>query len=189
MLKSLLLVVLGLGLSPPLWGQVAGSAEKPASQWYAGAKYTRLNPDYWTYTTVYMNGLSVYGGYTLFVRPHTGFGLEGTWCTLLDRDDGTREEDSFVASGRYIFHINRLSPFAKVGGGFGHFRSGDSEQENPHPGQNGIHFIGAFGAGMDVRITRHVYVRPLEWEQQVWSFSPNLLAPHSYNFGAAYRFR
>lgn len=189
MLRNLLLVVLSVGLSTPLWTQVVGSAEEPVGQWYAGAEYSRLNPDYWTYPTVYMNGMSVYGGYTLFIRPHTGFGLEGTWRTLLERNDGTRDEDSFLASGRYIFHYKRLSPFGKVGGGFGHFRSGNGEQPNQHPGQNGLHFIGGFGAGIDVRITRHIYARPLEWEQQVWTFSPNLLAPHSYSFGAAWRFR
>ncbi|QNI32616.1 outer membrane beta-barrel protein [Alloacidobacterium dinghuense] len=187
--KSFLLVVLGLGLPIPLHGQVVGSAEEPAGLWYAGAEYSRLNPDYWAYPTVYMNGLSVYGGYRLDIRPHTGFGVEGTWRTLLDRDQGTREQDSFSASGRYIFRASRFAPFGKVGGGFGHFRSGNREQPNPNSGQNGVHFVGAFGAGIDVRVTRYVYVRPLEWEQQVWSFSPNLLAPHSFSFGAAYRFR
>jgi Outer membrane protein beta-barrel domain len=188
-MKNLLFMVLCIGLSRSLYSQVAGSAEGPASQWYVGAEYSRFNPDYWTYPTVFMNGLSVYGGYKVYTRPHTGFGVEGTWRTLLDRQDGTREEDSFLASGRYIVRIYRLAPFIKFGGGLGHFRSGSGSQENPIPGQNGMHFVGAFGAGADVRITPHVYIRPLEWEQQVWAFSPNLLAPRSYNFGVAYRFR
>ncbi len=187
MLKPLL-VGLCLGLSLPLYSQVVGSGEERAHHLYIGAEYSRLNVDYWAYPTVFMNGLSVYGGYNIFVRPHTGFGLEGTWRTLLDRDGGRRREDSFLASGRYIFHINRLSPFIKGGGGFGHF-SASSGSPNPNPGQDGFHWVGAVGYGIDVRLTSHVYLRPLEWEQQVWSFSPHLLGPHSYNFGAAYRFR
>jgi hypothetical protein len=188
MLKKLF-VVLCLGVSLPLYSQVVGSAEGPASQLYVGAEYSRLNPDYWAYPTVYMNGLSVYGGYTLFVSHHTGLGLEGTWRTLLDRNGGSRKEDSFLASGRYIFRVNRFAPFVKGGGGFGHFSASTSSHSNPIPGQDGFHLVGAVGAGIDVRLTSHIYVRPLEWEQQVWSFSPHLLAPHSYSFGAAWRFR
>lgn len=189
MLKNLLLVVLCLGLSLPLSSQVVGSGEERASQWYVGAEYSRLNPDYWTYPTIYMNALSVYGGYKIFVRPHTGFGLEGTWRTLLDRDGGSRKEDSFLASGRYIFRVHRFAPFVKGGGGFGHFSASTSGHPNSNPGQDGFHPVGAVGAGIDVRVTSHIYIRPLEWEQQVWNFPPHLLGPHSYNFGAAYRFR
>ena len=188
MLKKLWLVVC-LGLSLPLYGQVTGSGKERASQLYIGAEYSRLNPDYWAYPTVFMNGLSVYGGYKLYVRPHTGFGVEGTWRTLLDRNGGSRKEDSFLASGRYIFRLNRYAPFIKIGGGLGHFSASTSTRPNTNPGQDGFHLIGAVGAGIDIRITSHVYIRPLEWEQQVWRFSPNLLGPHSYNFGAAYRFR
>ena len=186
MLKPLL-VGLCLALSLPLYSQVVGSGEERAHDLYIGAEYSWLNPDYWAYPTVYMNGLSVYGGYNIFVKPHTGFGLEGTWRTLLERDGGRRREDSFLASGRYIFHINRFSPFIKGGGGFGHF-SASSGSPNPNPGQDGFHWVGAVGYGFDVRLTSHVYLRPLEWEQQVWSFAPHLLGPHSYNFGIAYRF-
>jgi hypothetical protein len=184
MFKSLL-AVLCLGLSLPLFGQVVGSGKERASHLYVGAEYSRLNPDYWAYPTTYMNGLSVYGGYSLFVRPHAGFGLEGTWRTLLDSNSG-RREDSFVASGRYFYRVHRFAPFVKGGGGFGYFRA--SDRENPNPGQDGFHLIGAIGAGIDVRMTSRFYLRPLEWEQQVWSFSPHLLGPHSYSFGAAYRF-
>ncbi|HLH35541.1 MAG TPA: outer membrane beta-barrel protein [Alloacidobacterium sp.] len=184
MFKSLL-VVLCLGLYPPLFGQVVGSGKERASQLYVGAEYSRLNPDYWAYPTTYMNGVSVYGGYNLYVRPHAGFGLEGTWRTLLDRN--SRKEDSFLASGRYFYRVDRFAPFVKGGGGFGYFKA--SNGKNPNVGQDGFHLIGAIGAGMDVRMTRHLYLRPLEWEQQVWSFSPHLLGPHSYNFGAAWRFR
>ena len=187
MLRNLLLAGLCIGLSLPLYGQVAGSARGPADQWYAGAEYSRLNPDYWTFPTEFMNGLSVYGGHTVFLRPHHGIGIEGTWRRLLD--ESTRREDSFLASARYIFRYHRFAPFVKGGGGFGHFRSGDSSQPNTFPGQDGFHLVGAVGAGIDVRMTSRIYIRPLEWEQQVWSFSPNLLAPHSYNFGASYRFR
>jgi hypothetical protein len=164
MLKKLLLA-LCIGLSLPLYSQVVGSGKEHASQLYIGAEYSWMNPDYWASPTIFMDGLSVYGGYNLYVRPHTGFGLEGTWRTLLDRDGGSRKEDSFLASGS------------------------SADRPNTTPGQDGFHLVGAVGAGFDVRLTRHVYLRPLEWEQQVWSFSPHLLGPHSYNFGAAYRFR
>jgi hypothetical protein len=188
MLKKLLLA-LCIGLSLPLYSQVVGSGKEHASQLYIGAEYSWMNPDYWASPTIFMDGLSVYGGYNLYVRPHTGFGLEGTWRTLLDRDGGSRKEDSFLASGRYIFRIYRFAPFIKGGGGFGHFSASSADRPNTTPGQDGFHLVGAVGAGFDVRLTRHVYLRPLEWEQQVWSFSPHLLGPHSYNFGAAYRFR
>lgn len=189
MLKQFLLILVLVVVSPGLYSQVIGSAVGPAHQFSVGAEYSRLNPDYWQYPTVYMNGLSVYASYNVFLRPHTGFGLEGTWRTLLERDGGIHREDSYVVSGKYIFRFHRLMPFVKAGGGLGHFRSGDDAHPNPKPGQDGIHLVGAIGAGMDFRLTSHITLRPLEWEQQVWTFSPNLLGPHSYSFGAAYRFR
>jgi opacity protein-like surface antigen len=184
MLKKLLLTVSIVGLALHLHAQVAGSAQGPAPHWYIGAEYSRLNPDYWTYPTTYMNGFSLYGGRNVYVRHRLGFGLEGTWRTLLDRSNGTHREDSYLLSGRFLYRINRFSPFIKGGGGFGDFNT----KNNPTPGQNGIHLIGAVGAGLDVRLTSRIYIRPVEWEQQVWTFSPHLLAPHSWSFGAAYRF-
>jgi hypothetical protein len=187
MLKNLLLVVLGLSVSVPLYSQVAGSAQGPAHEWHVGAEYSRLNPDYWAYPTVYMNGLSLYVDFNDFVRPHYGFGVEGTWRTLLDRADGNHKEDSYLVSGRFVYRYHLFQPFIKGGGGLGDFSS-KSPGAEPVPGQNGVHVVGAVGAGLDVRLTRRVSLRPLEWEQQVWSFSPHLLGPHSYSFGAAYRF-
>lgn len=186
MLKSLLLAVLCLGVSSPLCSQVIGSGQEHAGWWYAGAEYSRLNPDYWDFPTAYMHGLAVYGGHNFYVQRQTAIGLEGTWRTLLARRNGTQEEDTFLVSGRYIFRFYRFAPFIKGGGGFGHFSAGDG---NPNPGQNGFHLVGAIGAGGDIRLTSHVYIRPLEYEQQVWSFSPHFLAPHSWSFGAAWRFR
>lgn len=182
-MKKLLLLLLFFDLSCFLHGQVAGSAQEPAHHFLIGAEYSRLNPDYWSYPTVYMNGASVYASYNVFVRRHTGFGLEGTWRTLLDHDNGTHRVDSYVVSGRYIYRIQRFMPFAKAGAGLGYFRSGDGSNK-----QNGMHFVAAIGAGIDVRLTSRVTLRPLEWEQQIWNFSPHTLAPHSYSFGAAYRF-
>lgn len=186
MLKNLLLVVLCLGISLPLRSQVVGSGKEHAGWWYAGAEYSRLNPSYWSSPAVYVNGLSLYGGYNFYIQRQTAFGLEGGWRTLLDRHNGTREEDSFLVSGRYIFRFYRFAPFIKAGGGFGHFSAGS---ENLTPGQNGFHLVGAIGAGGDIRLTSHIYIRPLEYEQQIWSFSPNFLAPSSWSFGAAWRFR
>jgi len=188
MLKNLLLVIVGLCASTPLDSQVVGSAQGPAHEWYAGAEYSRLNPDYWSYPTVFMNGLSVYGGFNDMVRHHYGFGVEGTWRTLLDREGGNHKEDSYLVSGRFIYRINRFRPFVKVGGGLGDFDSKAIPPATAVPGQNGVHFVGAVGAGIDIRLTHRVSIRPLEWEQQVWTFSPHLLGPHSYSFGAAYRF-
>lgn len=189
MLKKLLLMLLGLGFSYPLQSQVTGSAQGPARQFLIGAEYSRLNPDYWNYPTIYESGLSVYASYNVLVKHHAGFGLEGTWRSLLDHQGGTHRVDSYVISGRYMYRFYRFMPFVKAGGGLGYFNSGGSEYHNKIPGQNGVHLVAAVGAGLDVRLTKHVTLRPLEWEQQVWTFTPNLLAPHSYSFGAAYRFR
>jgi hypothetical protein len=168
MLKNLLLVVvlclLCLTSFSPGSSQVVGAALGPAHEWYAGAEYSRLNPDYWAYPTVFMNGLSVYGGYNDFVRPHFGFGVEGTWRTLLDRDSGRRKENSYLVSGRLMYRASRFQPFIKGGGGLGDFNSNGGPGTEPVPGQNGTHLVGAVGAGIDV------------------------LGPHSYNFGVAYRF-
>lgn len=184
MLKNLLLVVVTLGLPAAMYCQVVGSAQGPAHELYVGAAYSRLNPDYWAYPTVYMNGLSVYGGYNYLVKRHYGFGLEGTWRTLLDREGGDRKQNSYLLSGRLIYRFYRFQPFIKGGGGLGDFYA----VGNQTPGQNGVHAVGAIGAGLDFRLTHRVSLRSLEFEQQVWSFPPNLLGPHSYSFGASYRF-
>ena len=189
MLKNLLLALSCLVLSVSGMSQVVGSGQEHSSQIYVGAEYTRLNPDYWNEPPQYTNGASLYGGYRLFVRPHAGFGVEGTWRTLINRESGDRREDSYLGSGLFLYRIYRFAPFLKGGIGLGYFTSNSSTASNTVPGQNGSHFLEAIGAGADVRVTRHLYVRPLEWEQQFWSFSPHTLSPHSFGFGAAYRFR
>jgi hypothetical protein len=97
-------------------------------------------------------------------------------------------ENTYVVGPRYHMTYGRFSPYAKVVFGIANFVV-QEQQDNPLAG-NGTYLVYAFGGGVDVQATRHIIVRPIDFEYQSWpGFGKSALSPWVATIGAAWRFR
>jgi Outer membrane protein beta-barrel domain len=177
-LKLLGLFVSVLGLSTIGRAQAVPTATGNGHHLQLGAGYTFATPDY---TETNIGGISVYGTYDFFHN----LGVEGDmhWATLhTPADIG---ESSYLIGPRYMVRYKRIQPYVKVTGGFGRFQF--------QPGD--LYFsastqtfgVIAFGAGVDVRVHKHINVRAGDFESQKWlNFLPHTLSPYVFTFGVAY---
>ncbi|WP_158945177.1 outer membrane beta-barrel protein [Granulicella sp. S190] len=144
-----------------------------------GIAGSTISPDY---TQPYLKGVTFYGD--LDVRQHLG--VEGEiHYSVITKDDIS--ENSYLLGPRYKWHHGRFEPYAKVLLGVGRF--GFQSGQYPIPATFS-YFQFAPGGGLDVRVTRHINVRPFDIEFQKWpGFEPHGLSPIAYTFGVAYTLR
>jgi hypothetical protein len=150
-----------------------------ASHLQFGGGFSYSKPDY----GVSIKGLSVYGNYD-FTR-HLGVEGDLHFLNLITpRDIG---EKSYLIGPRYRFHYRRLTPYAKVLFGIGQFQY-QSPSHGPHT-TTYTYGVYAFGGGIDLRATKHINLRPFDFEYQKWpGFGKAGLTPIVMTFGAAYAF-
>lgn len=143
-----------------------------------GAGWSVANPDY---AQRDVQGISIYGD--LDFKHHLG--VEGDIHRASIITPTNIGVDSYLLGPRYIYHRNRFSPYAKVLFGLGRFKY---KFENA-PEAAYTYKIYAFGGGLDIRATRRINVRAIDFEYQKWPGYPaHGLTPLVYTFGAAYAF-
>lgn len=145
----------------------------------AGAAYTFASPDY---AQRKIQGFTVYGDFDLI--SHFGVEAEYHYISLATPTD--IGENSFLIGPRFILVHGRFKPYAKAMIGVGDLVIQNPNDNIGHPG--GTQFAYALGAGLDYQITKHIVIRPVDYEYQHWSYQDGL-TPSVLTFGAAYRFR
>lgn len=143
-----------------------------------GAGWSIANPDYEQRDA---QGISIYGD--LDFKHHLGAEGDIHRASLITPTNiGV---DSYLLGPRYVYHRNRFSPYAKVLFGLGRFKyKFDNAPEAAY-----TYKIYAFGGGLDIRATRRINVRAIDFEYQKWPGYPTHgLSPLVYTFGAAYAF-
>jgi len=91
-------------------------------------------------------------------------------------------ERTYQIGPRYVWHYGRFNPYFKLLAGRGVFNY-------PNSVANLAYDMWSAGGGVDMRATRYLNIRLVDFESQQWvTFSPNNLAPNILSVGAAYRF-
>jgi hypothetical protein len=178
MLKILVCLAGFTAFLPALHAQATYAASRLASLQVGvmGSAYTL------DYNEGFEEGLAVYGD--LDVTRH--WGIEGLYRNASIQTPHDIGENHLLAGPRY--HLNRglFEPYAKalVGEGTINFQKGyNATSSSQH------YFIYALGGGVDLHATRHINVRLIDFEYQLWpGFSNHGLTPYGFNAGVAYRF-
>ncbi len=154
----------------------AASARASLQVGVTGSAYTL------DYGEGFEEGISIYGDLD-FTRH---LGLEGIYRNASIETPKDIGENHLLGGPRY--HVTRgpFQPYAKalVGEGIINFQKGfNAYASSQH------YFIYDFGGGVDFRASRHVNVRLIDFEYQLWpNFGPHGLTPYGFNAGAAYHF-
>jgi opacity protein-like surface antigen len=144
-----------------------------------GGGFTLAEPDYGEKN---IKGISGFADFDF--RPHIGVEATVHYVALVTPTD--LAEDSYLVGPRFIYPRGRLSIYGKALLGVGDLviqETADNVGRSP-----GTNFAYAIGGGVDVRATRHIVVRAIDFEYQHWSYLTGL-TPTVITIGAAYRFR
>ena len=178
MLKNFVLPLCLAGFLPLLHGQAAPTATRLADiqVGVAGSAYTL------DYDDGYEEGLTVYGDVDF--RKHLG--IEALYRNASIQTPHDIGENHLLIGPRYHVDRSRFSPYAKalLGSGTINFQKGFYAGNSSQ-----TYFIYALGGGVDLHATRHINVRLIDFEYQIWpGFAPHGLTPYGYSAGAAYHF-
>ncbi len=164
-----------LGLTGWSCAQAVPTAARPGIAQIGGAG-SLTSPDY---SPNKVGGLAIYG--TLDFTRHIG--IEGDIHYSLVTPAQVAE-NSYLIGPRYVFHHKHLHPYAKALFGFGRFNYAHATTATY------TYKIYALGGGLDIRATKHINVRPIDFEYQQWpGFPANGISPLVGTIGAAYAFR
>jgi hypothetical protein len=173
------IAVFFLGIVYCLCGRAAFGQALPAGgslqdKWQIGVGGSLVNSGY--INTAIPGGM-VYGTYS----PMRYFSIEAR--THYAYTSGGEQEFSLTGGYRFNFPVRRLVPFAGGLIGFGHFNDGIASTK----GNGSNSFVISYLAGVEVPAGRHINLRLLEVEAQVWNqFPPNGLNPVVYSAGVAW---
>lgn len=134
------------------------------------------------YASVKMAGFGLYATYDF--RPHLG--VEFDFHQIHSANGEHAYERTYELGPRYVVHLGRFNPYARVMYGRGVFNFPDvNGQLNANLAYNMV--VG--GAGVDVNLRKHINVRA-EYEYQHWFSFPLLgsIAPQVGTVSAAYHF-
>ena len=95
-------------------------------------------------------------------------------------------ENHVLIGPRFSVRRGRFIPYGKalVGSGTINFQQGYYQSASSQS-----YLTYAFGAGLDYHLTRHLNIRALDFEYQLWPhFQPHGLTPTGFSAGAAYAF-
>jgi hypothetical protein len=166
-----------LGIANAAHPQARSTAESLAAV-QIGAGWTIANPDYGQRN---VQGFSIFGD--IDFRHHLG--IEGDIHRASMITPTRIGVDSYLLGPRYVYHYKRFSPSAKVLFGVGRFKY---KFENS-PQTAYTYKIYALGGGLDIRATRRIVVRAVDFEYQKWpGYPPTGLTPFNFSCGAAYAF-
>jgi hypothetical protein len=178
MLKTNVFLLATVALLPSLGAQAVYSATKRfnVQVGVAGSAYSL------DYGDGHEDGFTLYGDVDF--TKHLGVeALYRNASIITPHDTG---ENHALVGPRYHFDHGIFSPYAKglVGTGTINFQQGFNAVASSQ-----TYFIYALGGGLDIRATRHINVRAIDFEYQIWpGFKPNGLTPYGASIGAAYRF-
>jgi hypothetical protein len=178
MLKVLVCLFGFTAVVPTLQAQATYTASRLASLQVGvtGSAYTL------DYDDGFEEGIAVYGD--LDVTRH--WGIEGLYRNASIQTPHDIGENHLLAGPRYHIDRGRFQPYAKALAGEGtiNFQQGfNLTSHSEH------YFIYALGGGVDYRASRHINVRLIDFEYQIWpGFRDHGLTPYGFNAGAAYRF-
>ena len=132
--------------------------------------------------TPYIQGVTAFGDIGLTQR----IGLEVTFHDLnliTPQDFG---QTTILAGPRFSIALeDRANIYLKALGGIGRFNY-QSPSYTPH---SDSYAVAAFGGGIEFRLSRHINLRPIDAEYQIWPGYPTgTLKPFITSIGAAYRF-
>jgi len=171
-----ILIIVGLlaATAAPLLHAQEIPTETRAGELQVGMGYSYSSPDY---TEDHFTGPSIYA--TFDFRDHIG--IEGTFHYVSGGNQQIYEK-TYEIGPRYVWHVSRLNPYAKLLVGRGVFNY-------PNNTANLAYNMYSVGGGVDVRVKPYLNVRVIDVEMQKWgSFPPNGLTPIVATFGVAYRF-
>jgi len=178
-MKNIAAFLLGIALGlvcccgPTAFAQALPAGGSLQDKWQVGIAGSLANTGY---INTSVGGGMVYGTYT----PMRYFSLEARTHYIYDKTG--EHEYSFTAGYRFNFPAGKLVPYA--GGLIGVGRFNDAK---PIPGDKTNSFVISYLAGVEVPAGRHLNIRLLEVEAQVWTqFPPNGLSPVIYSAGLAY---
>lgn len=122
-------------------------------------------------------------GFVAYDRGH--YGVEATYSKDVQTPEGIHEYQ-FLIGPRLSLSRGRFTPYVRGQVGSGHFQ-GDA---TGHPSvNNSTYFVYAAGAGVDVRVARHISWRAVDYSYSFWrAFDPDSLTPYSFGSGFAYVF-
>lgn len=170
-------IVSVLGLAASAWAQATPTASR-ISHLQLGGGWSIANPDY---AQRKIQGFTIYGDLD-FTRHWSLEGDIHRVSIVTPTDVGV---DSYLLGPRYVYRHNRFSPYAKVLFGLGRFKY----QFDYAPEAVYTYKIYAFGGGLDIKATRRVNIRAIDFEYQQWpGYASHGLSPAVYSFGAAYAF-
>jgi opacity protein-like surface antigen len=95
-------------------------------------------------------------------------------------------ENSYLIGPRFIYTRGRFSPYAKALVGIADLDIQEQQDNVGH--QAGYYFAYALGAGLDIRLSKHWNLRPIDFEFQHWNYETGL-TPAVISVGFAYHIR
>lgn len=184
LMKRLLLAIFALSLAActSARAQVIPAAEGSGFQLAAGGLGSALQPDF-----SYSNGVGaspnrVYGigtfvdfRFSRWIQPE----FEARWSAFNTAGEGNRE-DTYLVGPRvpiHVFHKMHATPYAKFLIGWGR-ASGFLTPPTT--------LAMAYGAGLDLRVTKRFTLRAIDFEYQQWRVTPTLF-PYEGSVGLSYR--
>lgn len=123
------------------------------------------------------------GGFVTFTTRR--FGVEANGSIVAHARVAARENTLVIGPLYNFVNNDHLRVYAKASFGVGHF-SGDPG----NPGANRHNFfVQSYGGGLDVNLTKHLIVRAVDAEYEIWnSFPPGgRLSPYKISAGLAFR--
>jgi Outer membrane protein beta-barrel domain len=155
--------------------QVAPTALRSPLSLTVGGTVSVFDPNYIS------NKLIGFGGYVdLNVFHGIGVEAEGRWQRFHEYQ-GISQDNYLIGPRVQILHLWRARPYVKALGGFSNMNFGPGEG-------NGRFTTLAFGGGVDLHLTRHWSVRPVDVEYQYWpTFFNGSLTPVGVSAGVSYR--
>ncbi|HUY94652.1 MAG TPA: outer membrane beta-barrel protein [Terracidiphilus sp.] len=179
MLRRALVIVLLLAAASLAAAQAVPDAEKGRASLWAGAGYSRFQPDF---------GPNTMGGVTGFASLNLGrWGVDANLRFLRFNSFHGETQTHYLAGPRYfLFPMGRLKPFAGLLFGVGTIHY-------PFEIGNGSYFAYAPYGGAEFRLTHRVALRA-DYEYQFWPAAPGIagepnhgLTPSGLTIGAAWR--
>ena len=168
-----------LGTAQWFHGQAAPTATRAGGIAQIGAGWSIASPDY---SPQKIQGLSIYGTFDLTNH----WGIEGDVHRISLITPADIGQDSYLVGPRYVFHHNRIHPYAKALIGLGRFQY--LYDYTPH--YYYTYKIYSLGGGVDFQARNHINVRVVDLEYQKWpGFPANGITPLVLTFGVAYAFR
>jgi len=174
--RILILLCLSVAALPLLRAQEIPT-ETRAGELQLGGGYSIANPDYSPHR---FYGPYLYG--TFDFRDHIGVEFDFHQVSEPSKWNEGLYERTYQAGIRYVWHYKRLDPYVRGTVGRGVFNYANNSA-------NLAYDLWSLGGGLDIRTTRYLNVRLIDYDYQTWTtFSPNNLEPRILSFGAAYRF-